>query len=165
MGTPGPQNIQPQNSWERMYCIFVLLFGMVVFSYFIASVTSLRLQMQRMLSKLDRDLWVLRKFCMQHNVSVELRARMFRYIETVVIPNYHQLHSSDVTLIPKLSDHLRAELCNELYSGPLCEHPFFSRLQTGNKAVMNDICITSLNTLSLARGDIAFSGGQVARCM
>merc|ERR1719401_2666716 len=138
---------------------------MVVFSYFIASVTSLRLQMSKMLSKLDTDLWVLRKFCGQHTVSIELRARMMRYIEIVVIPNYHTLHMSDVILIPKLSDHLRAELYNELYSKPLCKHPFFKRLQMQNKGVMNEVCSTAIVNLSFARGDIAFSGGQVARFM
>jgi len=138
---------------------------MVVFSYFIASVTSLRLQMSKMLSKLDRDLWLLRKFCYQHGVSLELRARMTRYIELVVIPNYHRLHLPDVLLIPKLSDHLRAELFNELYSAPLRKHPLFERLQAGYRSVMDEICSTCLVSLSLARGDIAFEGGQVARFM
>jgi hypothetical protein len=61
--TPGPQNIQAQNAWERLYTVFVLLFGMVVLSSFIAAVTQARMQMTKMMSKFERDFWLLRKFC------------------------------------------------------------------------------------------------------
>jgi len=161
--TPGPQNIQPQNAAERIFAIFVLLFGMVVFSSFIAGVTQARMQLSKMMSKLDRDLWLLRKFCQQHSVSRELTARMKRYIDLVIVPNYHKLSIVDVILIPKLSVHLRSQLNNELVSHVLCIHPFFGHLRKYHDAVMNVVSNNCIDNLSLARGDVVFGSGQVAR--
>jgi hypothetical protein len=163
--TPGPQNIQPQNSAERAYVIFVLLFGMVVFSSFIASVTQARMQLNKMMSKFERDNWLLRKFCRQHNISRELQTHMKRYIDLVIIPNFHKLTMADVVLLPKLSSHLREQLNTELTSQHLVVHPFFKQLQGMNRAVMSHVCNQALDQLSFARGDVAFSGGVIARCM
>jgi len=163
--TPGPQNIQPQNCVERIFAVFVLLFGLVIFSSFIAGVTQARMQLNKMMSKLDRDLWVLRKFCQQNKVSRELNMRMKRYVDLVIVPNYHKLTQVDVVLIPKLSAHLRAQLKNELVSQIICIHPFFNRLRRWYDNVMNVVSQTCIENTPLASGDVAFGHGQVATCM
>jgi len=163
--TPGPQNIQPQNSFERVYVVFILLFGMVVFSSFIASVTQARMQMSKLMSKFERDTWLLRKFCRQNGISRVLQVHMRRYIDLVIIPNYHKLALSDVVLLPKLSAHLRAQVTAELVSKTLSVHPFFDKLFTMSEAIMLSICNFSIERVSLARGDVAFIGGSVAQFM
>lgn len=163
--TPGPQNIQPQNDWERVYGIFILLFGLIVFSSFIASVTQARMQLNKMMSKFERDNWLLRKFCRQNNVSRPLVTHMKRYIDLVIIPNYRKLTMNDVILLPKLSPHLRAQLTTELVSQKLIVHPLMRTLQSMNRAVMHGICNSASESLSLARSDVAFSEGQVAESM
>lgn len=163
--TPGPQNIQPQNCLERVFAVFVLLFGLVIFSSFIAGVTQARMQLSKMMSKLDRDLWLLRKFCQQHQISRELTGRMKRYIDLVIVPNFHKLNTADVVLLPKLSAHLRSQLNKELVSQILCIHPFFVQIRTAHDAVMNTVSNSCIENMSLARGDVAFGSGQIARFM
>merc|ERR1719247_990016 len=108
--TPGSMHVQAQNIPERIFSIACLLFGLIVFSSFIASVTQARMQLNKMMSKFERDNWLLRKFCRQHNISRELQTHMRRYVDLVIIPNYHKLTMQDVVLLPKLSAHLRAQL-------------------------------------------------------
>jgi len=163
--TPGPHPVQPQNSAERVFAIFVLLFGLVVFSSFIAGVTQARMQLNKMMSKLDRDMWMLRKFCRQYGVSRELSIRMKRYIDLVIVPNYHKLNVPDVVLIPKLSAHLRSKLNSELLSQIVCIHPFLGHVRGNYDAVMDAVCNGVVESMSLARGDVAFGSGQVARGM
>jgi len=163
--TPGPQNIQPQNSFERVYVVFILLFGMVVFSSFIASVTQARMQMSKLMSKFERDTWLLRKFCRQNRISRVLQVHMRRYIDLVLIPNYHKLAVTDIVLLPKLSLHLRSQVTAELVSKTLVLHPFFNKCFTLSEAVMLHICNHAIEKLSLARGDVAFIGGSVAQLM
>lgn len=164
--TPGPQNIQPQNCTERIFAVFILLLGLVVFSSFIAGVTQARMQLSKMVGKLDRDLWILRKFCKQKHVSRELTLRMKRYIDLVIVPNFHKLHTEDVILLPKLSAHLRAQLNKELVSQILCVHPFFENLKNKHDGVFNSIANDgSLDHMSLARGDVAFGSGQEAHSL
>lgn len=163
--TPGPQNIQPQNCAERIFAVFVLLLGLVVFSSFIAGVTQARMQLNKMTSKLDRDLWVLRKFCQQERISRALTVRMKRYVDLVMIPNFYKLHQADVVLLPKLSEHLRAELNKELVSQILCIHPFFENMRTSHDGVMNSISNNCISSMTLASGDVAFGSGQEAHSM
>jgi len=141
------------------------LLGLVVFSSFIAGVTQARMQLNKMMSKLDRELWILRKFCQQHHVSRELTLRMKRYIDLVIVPNFHKLSTNDVVLLPKLSAHLRAQLKKELVSQVLCIHPFFDNLRIHHEGVMNSISNGCISDMSLARGDVAFVSGQVAHSM
>merc|ERR1719162_512886 len=104
--TPGGMHVQPQNIPERLFTIFCLLFGMVVFSSFIANVTQARMQLSKMMSKFERDLWLLRKFCRQNQISHQLTVRMRRYCDLVLIPKFQHMSDKDVILLPMLSEHL-----------------------------------------------------------
>jgi hypothetical protein len=162
--TPGSMHIQAQNIPERIFSIFCLLFGLVVFSSFIASVTQARMQLNKMMSKFERDLWLLRKYCRQNKVSHELTIRMKRYVDMVVVPKFHKMSVADVVLLPQLSTHLREELHTELASQNLHLHPFFQEL-IRNKAVMTKVCTTAVTNLEFARGDVVFNAGQLGNHM
>jgi len=90
---------------------------------------------------------------------------MRRYIDLVIIPNYHKLTMQDVVLLPKLSAHLRAQLNTELMGQHLVVHPFFKKLAEINQAVMNHICNHAIENMSYARGDVAFTAGVMAKSM
>merc|ERR1719183_2335198 len=122
------------------------------------------MQLNKMMSKFQRDLWLLRKYCRQHKVSHELTIRMKRYVDHVVVPKFQQMSTKDVVLLPQLSSHLRDELATELASLNLHLHPFFQEL-IKNKAVMTKVCTSSINNLEFARGDVVFNAGQVGHHM
>merc|ERR1719174_708688 len=82
--TPGSMHVQPHNIPERIFAIWCLVFGLVVFSSFLASVTQARMQLSKLMSKFERDLWLLRKYCRQNNVSRSLTLRMRRYVDIVL---------------------------------------------------------------------------------
>jgi hypothetical protein len=168
--TPGSMHVQPQNIPERLFTIWCLLFGMVVFSGFIASVTQARMQLNKLMSKFERDLWLLRKYCRQNCVSNSLTLRMRRYVDIVLIPKFHNMKAKDVVILPLLSQDLREELHTELETHKLRQHPFFHQLEEQgknhwNKCVMKKICITSVENCPLAKGDVVFSCGEVAKKM
>jgi len=162
--TPGGIHVQPQNIPERFFTIFCLLFGLVVFSSFIANVTQARMQLNKLMSKFERDLWLLRKFCRQHKISHQLTVRMRRYVDLVLIPKFQTMGVKDVILLPQLSEPLREELQTEIESRKLAIHPFFKMLQK-NKTAMCKICNTALKNILVARGDVVFSAGLVSEFM
>lgn len=162
--TPGSMHVQAQNIPERIFSIFCLLFGLVVFSSFIASVTQARMQLNKMMAKFDRDLWLLRKYCKQHHVSIELTVRMRRYVDMVVVPKFQKMTVKDVVLLPMLSKHLQDELATEIASQSLHLHPFFKEL-VKNKAVMTKVCTSAIANVDFARGDVVFNAGQVGHTM
>ena len=61
-------------------------------------------------------------------VSRKLQIHMRRYVDLVIIPNYHKLTVNDVILLPKLSAHLRAQLNTELQGQHLSVHPLFKKM-------------------------------------
>jgi hypothetical protein len=122
------------------------------------------MQLAKMMSKFERDLWVLRKFCRQNNISMTLSIRMKRYVDLVLIPKFQRMTEQDVILLPKLSMHLREELQTELNSQILCVHPFFEMIRK-MKAAISKICTSGITHVNVARGDVMFSVGQVARHM
>lgn len=162
--TPGSMHVQAQNIPERIFSIFMILFGLVVLSSFIAAVTQARMQLNKMMSKFQRDLWLLRKYCRQHKVSHGLVVRMRRYVDHVVVPKFQEMSASDVILLPQLSSHLRDELATELAAQNLHLHPFFQEL-IKNKAVMTKVCTEAVKNLDFARGDVVFNAGQVGHTM
>lgn len=162
--TPGSMHVQAQNIPERIFAVFCLLFGMVVFSAFIANVTQARIQLNKMMSKFDRDMWLLRKYCRQMKISHQLTVRMRRYVDLVLIPKFQKMGAKDVVLLPQLSGHLREELQTEIESRKLAVHPFFKVLQK-NKAAMNKICNTAIDNIVVALGDVVFPSGSMVGLM
>lgn len=162
--TPGGMHVQPQNIAERAYAIFCLLFGMVVFSSFIASVTQARMQLTKSVGKFERDLWLLRRYCRQNKISQQLTIRMRRYVDMVLIPKFSRMTEKDVVLLPQLTAHLRGELQVELHTKKVCVHPFFEKLRK-NKAVMNNMCNSAIQTLPIAFGDVVFVSGRLSTHM
>jgi hypothetical protein len=162
--TPGSMHVQPQNIPERIFAICCLLFGMVVFSSFVAAVTQARMQLNKLMSKFEKDLWLLRKYCRQHHISAALTIRMKRYVDLVLIPQFGKIKEQDVPIIHQLSKHLREEVTTEKNCHILCVHPFFEKVKK-NKAAISKICNAGLTHVSVARGDVVFAAGQVARWM
>lgn len=165
--TPGSMHVQPQNIPERLFTIWCLIFGLVVFSAFIASVTQARMQLSKLMSKFERDLWLLRKYCRQNEVSRSLTQRMKRYVDLVLIPKFHKMQVKDIILLPQLSLDLREELQTELVSKKLRTHSFFCELEeqskhVWNQVVMKRLCTSCTENCDLAKGDVIFSRGEVA---
>jgi hypothetical protein len=128
------------------------------------------MRLNKMMSKFERDLWLLRKYCRQNGVSRSLTIRMKRYVDMVLIPKFHKMSAKDVVLLPLLSLDLREELQTELTSKQLRMHPFFAELENKsknnwNKTVMKRLCNNCIDMTPLARGDLVFSSGEVAHDM
>jgi len=82
----------------------------------------------------------------------------------VLIPQFHEMTEQDVAILPKLSKHLREELTTEKNCHIICVHPFFEKVKK-NKAAISKICNSGLVHVPVARGDVVFALGQVARWM
>jgi hypothetical protein len=122
------------------------------------------MQLNKMMGKFERELWLLRKYCRQHGISHELTVRMRRYVDLVLIPRFQTMGVKDVILLPQLSQPLREELQTEIESRKLEIHPFFKVLQA-NKGAMSKICNTALANILVARGDVVFGVGQLCNFM
>jgi hypothetical protein len=120
------------------------------------------MQMSKMMSKLDKDLWQLRKFCRKNKISRDLTIRMKRYVDMVLIRNFAEINVKDVVLVPSLSKALRQEMQTELHSQKLNVHPFFAEIIRSNKGVTHLLCNDTIETMVCAREDVLFGASTTA---
>mmetsp|Transcript_48789 Transcript_48789/g.115969 ORF Transcript_48789/g.115969 Transcript_48789/m.115969 type:complete len:832 (-) Transcript_48789:73-2568(-) len=158
--TPGSSGLQPSTTEEYAFTVVVLFFGLVVFSVFVSSTTSLISRLVVMQSARSKQLWVLRGFLRQHKFTPELRDRVLRYVKTALGHQKSLIHRNDVELLSLLSEPLREEVQLNLHMSTLSAHPLFKILSVASTAVMRKISVDALMETSYSRSDVIFSVGE-----
>lgn len=158
--TPATMEVFPQNTSERVYCIGVLLFALVVFSTFVSSLTSSMTRLQTMRSERDRQFEMLRRFLRDMEVSHFLAVRVQRYLEHFVSVKRKRIEMKDVALLEMLSGPLRMDLDMEIFSPALSSHSFFQHYCTQDGGAMRRICSAALSRNFLCAGDSLFNSGD-----
>mmetsp|Transcript_5065 Transcript_5065/g.12149 ORF Transcript_5065/g.12149 Transcript_5065/m.12149 type:complete len:857 (-) Transcript_5065:79-2649(-) len=157
MFTPGSMGVEPHNMAERTYAITVLLFGMVIFSSFVSSVTAAVAQLKTIRSDNSQELWLLRRFLKQRSVEKELAFRVLRYAEYAYRADKDLLPESKVWALTLLSTQLRSEIKYEVSFPCLREHPFFKRLGSLWAVSLKEKLVSNvLSQKSLADGDLLY---------
>jgi len=163
--TPASMSVQPTNTMERSFAIGVLLFALLVFSSFVASLTGATTSLRKMTGRHSSQLWLLRKFLRQREITLDLQVRINRYINVVLTTTEKSVQYSDVHLFNILSGPLHNELRTELNKPRLMVHPFFVNMLDKFEALMRKVCFKVPNSVSLSRGDILFSAGEEGKSM
>eukprot|EP00747_Dinoflagellata_sp_TGD_P091514 gnl/TRDRNA2_/TRDRNA2_165090_c0_seq1.p1 gnl/TRDRNA2_/TRDRNA2_165090_c0~~gnl/TRDRNA2_/TRDRNA2_165090_c0_seq1.p1 ORF type:complete len:431 (-),score=54.42 gnl/TRDRNA2_/TRDRNA2_165090_c0_seq1:220-1512(-) len=163
--TPASMDVQPDNIFERIYAIVVMLFALVVFSSFVSGLTSAISRLRESKTDESRQQWRLRRYLHTSSVSTRLSLRIQRYVEYMEKRNRGHIHEEDVKLLNLLSEPLKQELHLELYARFFKDHPLFKRLDQEQKAMMLKMCSDTLLPMPLARGDVLFFTGEVATTM
>jgi len=158
--TPGSSGVQPSTTEEYAFNVVVLFFGLVVFSVFVSSTTSLISRLVLMQSSKNKQMWVLRGFLRQHKFKPELRDRVLRYVKTALGVQKSLIHRNDVELLGLLSEPLREEVQLSLHLTTLGGHPLFKLLSVASMAFMRKMSVDALGETPYSRGDNIFSVGE-----
>jgi len=163
--TPAPMNIQPQTSVERAFALVILVFGLLVFSSFVASNTT-ALSRIRSLTRNDmKQHFLLRKYLAENNISLELSMRVLRYTELVRSMRSRKAHASKVEYLSLLSRPLFVRLQSELLYPHLSCLSFFFQYNTCDPEAMNQICAAATKHQSFSKDDVLFSVDSKAEHM
>jgi len=160
--TPGTNQVQPQSSLERFFALFVLVFGMLVFSSFVSSNTTALTRLRNLTGTETQQQFLLRKFLNENRISRDLSARVLRYIDLVKAHARKKVEASKVEYLALLSGPLNIELQRELIEPHLIVHPFFDTYSRASLPAISQICATAASTSSLSKGDILFNSGSKA---
>jgi len=163
--TPASMSVQPTNTLERSFAIGVLLFALLVFSSFVASLTGATTSLRKMTGRYSSQLWLLRKFLRQRGITLDLQIRINRYINVVLTTTEKSVQYSDVHLFSMLSGPLHNELRTELNKPRLMVHPFFVHMMDRFESLMRKVCFKVPNQILLSRADILFSAGEEGKSM
>jgi len=163
--TPASMSVQPQNIYERMFAICVLVFGLVLFSSFISSITASMTQLRNMSEDKSKQFWLLRKYLRQRGIDKQLTFRILRYVEYAIKEKTVLVSDSKVWSLGLLSQQLREELQYEVSFKCLMSHPFFEKARTVSSMSTFQLAAQALSVEMLASRDTIFNPGTLATAM
>jgi hypothetical protein len=163
--SPASMHVQPQNVWERVYALFVVIFALVGFSYIVGSITGSLSTLRSMNAEESKLFWELRRYLYKNNVQQELSLRIQKYLEHMWQAMQDSMPVKDVRLIQLLSEQLHSELKYELAVHHLKIHPFFSELCEVSSVTVHRLANSALAHKLLSEGDTLFHPGEVATHM
>lgn len=163
--TPAAMKYSATNSEERLFSIIVLFFALVVFSSFVGSITNSITRLRSLRIDSSKQLWFLRRFLREQDVSVNLSQRIYKFVEHKLWQERGQIqiHASDVNR--QLSSALSDELAFDMHSKALCVHNFFACLSTEMEVVMHRICRVAMRVQNAAKEELVFSAGDEGKFM
>uniref|UniRef100_A0A7S1QJM9 Ion transport domain-containing protein n=1 Tax=Alexandrium catenella TaxID=2925 RepID=A0A7S1QJM9_ALECA len=163
--TPAGMEVSAQNTPERIYSVFVLLFAMVTFSSFVSSITAAMTQLRQLHSRHATNLGLLRRFLDSRRLPIDLITRILHCVEQRVGQQHKEVQEGEVQYLKLLSQPLKAELTLHI-SGPILErHPFLRRYAEVGMEPMRQVCLEAVERCLLSTKDVLFSEGQPCKRM
>mmetsp|Transcript_11044 Transcript_11044/g.24534 ORF Transcript_11044/g.24534 Transcript_11044/m.24534 type:complete len:963 (-) Transcript_11044:107-2995(-) len=157
--TPASMEIQPRNEIERAYCVLIIMFALVCFSYVVGSITASLGQLRSLNEDFAKNSWVARRYLRQHDVPTHLNIRIMRYLEKRYERQRSHVHMDSIKIFSLLSEYLNSELQSAVYLPHLKNHALFAYMQ-GDKAnqmnTMQRLAAKAITRKILAGGDFLF---------
>jgi len=104
----------------------------------------------------NRDLWLMRLYMKQHQVSSSLTSRIEKYLEHRNRVKKARVQKESVQCLKGLSQELTSQLTLEICRQQLLDRPLFKILINEMHLVMRSISCDALSVLSLAEDDEIF---------
>lgn len=83
MNTVGFGDITPQNSYERVYCIFFIYVACGMFAYTLNSIGVIVQDIKKQDKVYKRNLHLINGYMRQKNISFDLKVRIRKYFEYI----------------------------------------------------------------------------------
>jgi len=156
----GSVEIYPTNSNERLYNLFVLLFGMIFFSTLVSTISAKMLNMRLMNMEKLQSMAKVDRFLKQTHVSAKLAVRIHKQI-TERLAHQKPLTWQDVPVLNVLSLSLKTEFRIDLCMMYLPRHPLFFLWEQTDVISLHNICAKAVEFVSLSVGEQLFSAGEL----
>jgi len=160
--TPASMDVMARNIHERIYSIIVLLFAMVAFSSIVGTVTTSMTTIRQMKGDKAKQIWKLRRYLNQREVSADLQKRVIRFAEYQMSKLEKTIQEPNVFLLKQISEQLARELAHEMHAPFLNGHALFLYLMREITGIAWQICHYALNAKQVAAGDTLFLVGEEA---
>merc|ERR1740121_2184033 len=152
--------VQPKNTEERVFTIFVFLAAFIIAAIFISNITSSLTRLDIITSRQKTQASVLRRYLAQNGVSMRLMQRLHRNAMHALGQKERVMHESEVELIGMISESLRMELHFEIYSHAITTTEFFVRYTQECPHVIHNVCHRAISIVFFSANDLVFCDGE-----
>lgn len=124
--TPASMEVFPQNEYERLFTVCIILSGMLIFSSFVSAITNAMNQLRNLNSWRNEQESLLRRYLRENVVTPSLTARIHNCLNKAMQQSRRRVHEDEINILQLLPLSLKFELSNEIYAPALGKHPFFT---------------------------------------
>lgn len=153
--TPGSMPVHPLNSYERIFNIICLFFGLLFFSSVISSMTTTLTEIKMQAFERENIVRQLEQFFRQKSVS-RILAVTFKKQVIERMSQRKPLEMKNVTAIPMVSLTLREDLTLDLCRPHLTSHQLFRIVAQTDALVFRQLCTAAVTFDALLPGDLLF---------
>lgn len=157
----GTMEVNPQNMSERFFAVSSLFFAFFVSACVVSSITSSMTHLEIATAHVAARMSSLKQYLFDNNISRKLALRVQRNAQHVIQQRQKNRSEDSVELLTMISPSLQRELHFEIYMPRLDYHPFLHEYCELYPGVMKQVCHTAVSQLSLMRGDLLFSEGEI----
>mmetsp|Transcript_41016 Transcript_41016/g.92025 ORF Transcript_41016/g.92025 Transcript_41016/m.92025 type:complete len:832 (+) Transcript_41016:42-2537(+) len=161
---PPPAYSTPVNLMEEVFAVFLLFFGLVMFSSFVGSVTATITNARKEAEERKLEAVLLRRYFRENRVSIRTGSRIVTYVKMQQHKRVGVLET-DVIALRHLPHTLMNSLRVEVYEPVLSMHPLFRSMKQMHAATLQKICTLTLNEVVLGAGDEVIHYGKPAHKM
>eukprot|EP00931_Biecheleriopsis_adriatica_P049851 TRINITY_DN28842_c0_g1_i1.p1 TRINITY_DN28842_c0_g1~~TRINITY_DN28842_c0_g1_i1.p1 ORF type:complete len:869 (-),score=123.93 TRINITY_DN28842_c0_g1_i1:82-2688(-) len=163
--TPASMEVYPVNSFERAFCITVILFAMITFSSFISSITATMNHLRSLNQHIERNFHVMNRYFVQHDISITLRLRAKRWIRQLLSEKNSIVNDEEVQFLALLPSDMFREVYMEVYMPELEGHPVMNHLQKWHRGTVERVCSSVVKHAVFIQGDRVFNSADHATHM
>jgi hypothetical protein len=149
--------VYPQNSLEGLLSIILLITGMLTLALFISMVTTWMVQLSNSQEDTSKQLWLLRRFFRQNNVTKSLSFRILRYLEYKIDKTDELVPETKLEVLTMLSRSLKKELRYEVSYFPIRGHPLFEAAEKQTPQFMFRLSDTCFGIQDVAANEQIFA--------
>ena len=124
--TVGYGDITLTNNAERSYCLFLVLFGGMIFPYSVNTIGLIIQDIQKDQKKFEDTLDVINSYMRRKNINSDLQTRVREYLNFIWREEKSQNFEEEAKVINSLSNSLKEEINLEAYGFFLKNNPLFT---------------------------------------
>eukprot|EP00811_Abedinium_folium_P014950 NODE_2392_length_2221_cov_8.170010.p1 GENE.NODE_2392_length_2221_cov_8.170010~~NODE_2392_length_2221_cov_8.170010.p1 ORF type:complete len:633 (-),score=132.48 NODE_2392_length_2221_cov_8.170010:321-2165(-) len=163
--TPASMEVVPENEYERVFTVTVLVFAMVAFSTLISSITSATTQLRNLNGAWNSNRQSLKQYLVENSVHPAMAVHALKCLESQRKFMKTKLREKDVVLLQMLPYNLRIKIKLIVNTPPLRKHALFSHMLDTFDQVNLNILQSTISEVSINAGKTIFSASDLPDAM
>lgn len=161
--TPASMEVMPTSKGERLFSLIIIVFGMVISSSFVSSITNAMTRLRHLNNEHSKSFLQLQRYLRHNAISLSLGLRVRRHLVQQEKVRDKIVQEKDVQLFHFISMPLLIDLRFECYAPPLRSTEFFSQFEEAHLPCLKKVCYEAIAMKDISEGDHLFDRGDEAK--
>jgi len=151
--TPASMEVTPENVYERIFNVIVIIVALVVFSSFVSSITNAMTHIRNINARKTEQETAIRRYFNEHKISHQLAGRVWHFLRRNRITTMKRIKEEDIPCLKLLPNLVRQELRQEVYMPILGLHPLFNAYAQLDPVTIGKICNEVVSERTMIPGE------------